>query len=715
MLGSHMAYISSMLYRTAATPKIMWNADYTVVTYQEYSLSLAHLRSGLKKLFTELEKEIASLTGGIEADIPVDFQLENLSNGSRDYSFLGLPQFAEQYKPVLQRLMDPAFELCIADLDITGKLHWRQGNCMKIMERLDSIIRKIAVVAYIVPSQPPRGTEFTQWRISNQDLMRNVYYIYGICFVNIQLKTTNLKEALDFIPMFCPLRLSKIISNYLILLRGIEIILSQQITHLVEDNCADVYQEYFLVSLGKHLDADTFGRIFGDFTWRYFGVRLGRRSWRHMAKALKREFVPAMYHKYILDEDIGDQAAGHGSFEAARTYARVQGELGFVTTDRMHEFRKFSEAWHNVLHLGTQLPPQAISLRKSGQWSTTNNNANQSISMDDVEEEEPINTRGNSSNQVEAHVPIHAPQQIMEQMRTTMENTVKESIQAICTKELDSVKVAIHDAFAKGITDFHAALNTILNNANAMALQHGDQNENHPPSNNQPPNPPLIQPQNSQHAIRSQPPQENALVRLRHQRALVLTPTPRPRLSASTPPPAGSELQRLSQWAVPPGRPSSFELPSVPSSSSSIHLPSPSSSMQLPSSSLPMPTPTLPADHLLELLRMSLRDPYATFRSPIQEQVVQLAVERNESFICIMPTGGGKSTLWSVPVQDFKEINLITIVLEPYLSLITDQVQRLRSQGVNAGVWNADNIDGLHDIHVMFASFEHMGTVGFRS
>ena len=714
-LKSHMAYISTMLYKTPSAPKIVWSPDYTVVTYQDMSLDLSRLRSGLKKLLSELEEEIAYLTGGIEADIPSDFHLENLANGSRGFSFLGLPQFANQYKQVLRHLMEPDFEYCVAKLNPFGKLDWNQQHCIKVMEHLESIIKKIAVVAYIIPSQPPRGTEYCQWRLSNQDLMRNVFYLYGICFVNMQLKTTNLKEALDFIPMFCPPCLSRILCNYLILLRGIEITLSQQITHLAKANCAATYQEYFLVSMGKHMDSDAFGHIFADITFIYFGVRLTKRPYRHMSVATKREYISPVFHSFLLEDDVGDQAAGHGSFEATRTYARVQGDLPFLTTDRIYQFRKFSEAWHNVLHLGAEMPPEPISIRKSRQWAALNNNISQSTSMD-CTRSNPINASPSSLHQEEAdHLivvdqqPIKISQQMMDQICTAVENRVKTSVQAILTEELADLKTAIQDV-TKSITNIHTTY------PNSIASQHtgSSSHDNYPIS-------PL-----AQHQIYR---------RSSDELSTQLSIPPTPELSSSgNPTPFSSYTAQIPTVSHRPTSPLQIaSKPIVPKESMT------SSQSQLPSTSsysLPLSSPLLaaepydeleyatsrvqtPADYALKLLQKALDDPNATFRSPAQEEMVRRALDCSESFICIIPTGGGKSALWNAPVYDSRESSMTTIVLEPFLSLIADQLHHLTSTGVKACMWKAQMVNNsdayLGNYRVIFASFESMGTIPFKS
>ncbi|HAS62961.1 MAG TPA: ATP-dependent DNA helicase RecQ [Vibrio sp.] len=75
---------------------------------------------------------------------------------------------------------------------------------------------------------------------------------------------------------------------------------------------------------------------------------------------------------------------------------------------------------------------------------------------------------------------------------------------------------------------------------------------------------------------------------------------------------------------------------------------------------------------------------YQTFRSG-QEQVIDLAIEGRDSLV-IMPTGGGKSLCYQIPalVRDG-----ITLVISPLISLMKDQVDQLKANGVAAECINS--------------------------
>jgi ATP-dependent DNA helicase RecQ len=69
----------------------------------------------------------------------------------------------------------------------------------------------------------------------------------------------------------------------------------------------------------------------------------------------------------------------------------------------------------------------------------------------------------------------------------------------------------------------------------------------------------------------------------------------------------------------------------------------------------------------------------------IQARVIQHVLEGRDT-LAVMPTGGGKSLCFQIPALVFEGL---TVVVSPLISLMTDQIQQLRQNGVAAALLNS--------------------------
>ncbi|MBU2478572.1 MAG: DEAD/DEAH box helicase, partial [Gammaproteobacteria bacterium] len=109
---------------------------------------------------------------------------------------------------------------------------------------------------------------------------------------------------------------------------------------------------------------------------------------------------------------------------------------------------------------------------------------------------------------------------------------------------------------------------------------------------------------------------------------------------------------------------------------------------------------------------------YASFR-PQQQDVIEDLLAGRDAFV-LMPTGGGKSLCYQIPALHRPGV---AIVVSPLISLMKDQVDALRANGVAAAFYNSalgsDEARQVlarlhaHELDLLYISPERLLSSGF--
>ena len=95
---------------------------------------------------------------------------------------------------------------------------------------------------------------------------------------------------------------------------------------------------------------------------------------------------------------------------------------------------------------------------------------------------------------------------------------------------------------------------------------------------------------------------------------------------------------------------------------------------------------------------------------------MRLALERVENFIVVLPTGGGKSLAWEVPLLVERGEGGMNVLFSAFVTLSEDIRRRTTSHGVKAVLWGkvAGRGMGGETPELVIAAIESLKTKGLQ-
>src|SRR5438477_10978398 len=88
---------------------------------------------------------------------------------------------------------------------------------------------------------------------------------------------------------------------------------------------------------------------------------------------------------------------------------------------------------------------------------------------------------------------------------------------------------------------------------------------------------------------------------------------------------------------------------------------------------------------MLRNLRKMYKDDNVRFKSTEQAQAIKIALQRESDLFVVLPTGGGKTLTYLLPV--YMEQSLTTVVVLPYVVLVEQMEQQCKDLNISCQIW----------------------------
>lgn len=346
-------FISALAYASVGPPRTTVSKDGMSITYGEWTLHIAHWRTGILQLFNELEEEINALCHSIIVTIPIDVP-DNWTETQRGYSWLNNGNFTTDKRILLKQLFNnPELKLGTASSD--GKLIMNMAAVMKVMESCYSINIKLAILSFICDGQDPRMAEFADHKHKNSLRPWTCLRSHGeLWFVTRRVKTEHMSQQETFIPIKCNPRLQKLMEKYLLLICPIE----QDFAELLwSKESAELYDEYLYMELGHRMMEGSFSDHLRSALGLYCGCEMSGQPYRQITVEIVRVFLGSEHEMDREEFDIIAAQRGHKPTTTRQNYALETNHLPCLSSDLLLRYGHASEAWWEVVGVKPGIPP----------------------------------------------------------------------------------------------------------------------------------------------------------------------------------------------------------------------------------------------------------------------------------------------------------------------------------------------------------------------
>lgn len=640
-------------------PAARASIDGSRVSYKESVLHIPTWREGMQIPYREVKEELNELLIGTTYKMPT-LVSDDWSNETRGYSWTKNHDFGVNKYTLLAAHIAAGKWSFFKGPDKDGNLIDDIATQREFLAKCSSVRFKLLLLIYLTSGQSSRLAEFMDSKFANSLRGRTLFHD------GVELWTVTRRAKYEtrighevFLPSKIAPQVATELTRYLLLLLPLERTL---VASCYGPEAAKLYDEYLCVAHGRRISDQEFRDYFKQAMREYCQVNAGVHDYRQLMVQVSRTYLGSG-HEFDPDNDYDVLAAqrGHSVQTARHHYAPEIDHLPALSSDALLLFGEASTAWWEVTGFRPDWPPML-----------------------------PLRQR------LKPRSPPPAPAELQEPGAS----------ERLGGFDRPSLQKFIMDCVAASMAAHKAATDFELRQLIAEAVAAGLATDFVTSRSRQPAQPP-------QASIRQRPPRPATQPAVPDRTPLEQPPPSPPSLSyVSEKPPSVVAEHAGSPQLLPARSPSALSYLSEkdPSVNAECIAPAPTADSFADFSSIPpisddyftefpeieftaegdpfIPPTPLPLDQQLlsALAQCYPNTPNPSWKSPEQEQAIRIAAERKKHMVCILPCGGGKTLVWTIPAM-LDSPGMLNFVIVPFIALLDQHLATTRAMNVSCSRW----------------------------
>ena len=323
------------------------------ITYRKTTLGIVDWRNGLNRNLMECEQQVAELSMGIKPTIK-EYDEDDWADDTFGVGWARKDTFLNNQRCLFKELINNPSS-GFAFINSSGGIELNIRPAMtEMLKKCNQLGLNIALLCICTPGQPPRISEFVDYRLVNGTMRgRNLFHDGNdIWLVNRRTKTETQVGHETFIPTKCYPRLSKLLEQYFLVIRPLE---QELAYHVYGKQCSQIYSEYMWVKEGNKMTSKSMYKDLKVFLTKYCNVDGGIQIYRQLCVEIGRVFLGSEFE--IFGDELLSAQRGHSLRVERGQYAHETHHLPAMSSDLLLQYGRISEAWWGVLGLNSEIPP----------------------------------------------------------------------------------------------------------------------------------------------------------------------------------------------------------------------------------------------------------------------------------------------------------------------------------------------------------------------